>query len=889
MNFWARFRSWTSAMLRRSRMEREMDEEMRFHIEAHAADLVSHGVPQHEALRRARLQFGGMEMTKEECRDAVGVSFLETLLQDLRHGLRSLLRTPAFTVVTVVVLALGIGANTAIFSVVDAVLLRPLAYRDSARLVTILMNGDDPVSVANYIDWSDQSHSFAAMGAADYWSPNLTGVDSPEHIAGLKVTQGLLPMLGVEPLLGRLFVDGEDKEGADREVILSYRLWQRRFSSDRNVLGKPIILDGNAYIVVGVMPQGFQFAPFWATRSELWVPNAFGARIHNRGGNSLRIFARLKDGVSLQQARAEMAGITQRLERQFPGTNRNVLVTPLKEKVVGPIQTPLLVLLAAVAFVLLITCANVAHMLLARAAARYREVAVRAALGARRGRIIRQFLTESLLLGVVGGALGLGLAILAARALIAMSPPNIPRVQTIAIDLRAALFLFSATLLTSIGFGLAPALQASSVNVNDTLKEGGRGQSEGVGRNRLRNLLVISEFALALVLLIGAGLMIRTFSALQAVDAGFNPHHVVSMIVSVAGTKEADPTRRAIFYRQLLERVRTLPGVQAAGGINHLPLVGDQWGSRFVVEGRPKPRPGESPRAVYRMVTPGYFAAMRLPLLRGRDVTEADTVTAPDVVIINQRAANEYWPGEDPIGKRISFDGDKPNPSEWVTVIGIAKDAKQNDWTAAPSPEIYLAAFQNHDFLGDSGSEVASHVSYITLVARTSGDPAAAAPAMKEAAWSFDRNLAISEVLTMDAVVADANAQPRFEMRLLTIFAAVALVLATVGIYGVISYSASRRTHEIGVRMSLGATRRDVLLLIVRQGMRLALVGSLTGIVGALLLSRLMRKLLYGVQPTDPVTFVAVAVGLAVVAILACYIPARRAMRINPMTALRYE
>jgi putative ABC transport system permease protein len=888
MNLWARLRSWTAAMLRRSRMEREMDEEMRFHIEAYAADLVSHGVPQQEALRRARLEFGGMEMTKDECRDAVGVSFLETLAQDLRHGLRSLLRTPGFTVVTVFVLALGIGANTAIFSVVDAVLLRPLAYRDSGRLVTILMNGDDPVSPANYNDWRDQSHSFAAMGAADYWSPNLTGVDSPEHIAGLKVTQSLLPMLGVDPLLGRLFVDGEDKEGADREVILSYRLWQRRFSADRNVLGKPIILDGNAYIIVGVMPQGFHFAPFWATRAELWVPNAFGARIHNRGGNSLRIFARLKDGVSLQQARAEIAGITQRLERQFPGTNRNVLVTPLKEKVVGPIETPLLVLLAAVVFVLLITCANVAHMLLARATARHKEVALRAALGARPGRIIRQFLTESLLLGSLGGALGLGLAILAARALIAMSPPNIPRVQSVAIDLRAALFLFSVTLFTSVGFGLAPALQASSVNVNDTLKEGGRGQSEGVGRNRLRSLLVISEFALALVLLIGAGLMIRTFSALQAVDAGFNPHHVLSMIVSVAGTKEADPARRAIFYRQLLERVRNLPGVQASGGINHLPLAGDQWGFGFVVEGRPKPRPGESPRAVYRMVMPGYFAAMRLPILRGRDITVADTVTAPDVVIINQRAASEYWPGEDPIGKRISFDDDKPTP-RWVTIIGIAKDAKQDSWAATPLPEIYLAAFQNHDFLGDSGSEVASHISYITLVARTAGDPAAAALAMKDAAWSLDRNLAISEVLTMDGVVADATAQPRFEMQLLSIFAAVALVLATVGIYGVISYSASRRTHEIGVRMSLGATRRDVLLLIVRQGMRLALVGSLTGIVGALLLSRLMRKLLYGVQPTDPATFVAVATGLAIVAILACYIPARRAMRINPMTALRYE
>ena len=889
MSFCARLRSWTGAMLRRSRMEREMDEEMRFHMEAHAADLVARGAPQQEALRQARLEFGGVELTKDECRDAVGVSFLETLFQDLRHGLRSLLRTPAFTVVTVFVLALGIGSNTAIFSVVDAVLLRPLAYRDSGRLVTILMSGEDPVSAANYVDWRDQSHSFAAMGAAEYWSPNLTGIDSPEHIAGLKLTQNVLPMLGIEPLLGRLFVDGEDREGADREVILSYRLWQRRFSSDRNVLGKPIILDGNAYIVVGVMPQGFQFAPFWATRAELWVPNALGSRIHDRGGNSLRIFARLKDGISLQQARAEIEGITQRLERQFPGTNRDVLITPLKEKVVGPIETPLLVLLAAVIFVLLITCANVAHMLLARAAARHREVAVRAALGARRGRIIRQFLTESLLLGSVGGALGLGLAILAARALIAMSPPSIPRVQTVAIDLRAALFLFSATLFTSIGFGLAPALQASSVNVNDTLKEGGRSQTEGAGRKRLRGLLVISEFALALVLLIGAGLMIRTFSALQAVDAGFNPHNVISMIVSVAGTREADPARRGMFYQQLLERVRTLPGVQAAGGINHLPLAGDQWGWPFVIEGRPKPRPGESPSAVYRMVTPGYFAAMRLPLLRGRDVTEADNMTAPGVVIINQRAASEYWPGEDPIGKRISFAGKKATFPEWVTIIGIAKDAKQENWAATPFPEVYLAAFQNHDFLGDSGSYADSHFAYITLVARTSGDPAAAAPAMKQAAWSFDRNLAISEVLTMDGVVADATAQPRFEMQLLTIFAAVALVLATVGIYGVISYSAARRTHEIGVRMSLGASRRDVLLLIVRQGMRLALIGSVTGIVGALLLSRLMSKLLYGVQPTDPVTFVAVALGLAVVAILACYIPAHRAMRINPMIALRCE
>jgi len=595
MTMWARLRSWTAAMLGRTRMERDMDEEMRFHIEAYAAELMQRGVPQQEALRQARLEFGGMETAKEECRDAVGVSFLETLFQDMRHGIRTMQRTPVFTMIAATVLALGIGANTAIFSVVDAVLLRPLDYKDSGRLVTVLMNGDAPVAPANYIDWRDQNRSFEAMGAADYWSPNLTGLDSPEHLVGLKVTQNLFPMLGIDPLIGRLFIPGEDKDGADREVILSYRLWQRRFSGDRNVLGKPIVLDGNAFTIVGVMPQGFQFAPFWATKAELWVPNAFGARIHSRGGNSLRIFARLKDGVSLTQARAEMAAITGRLEQQYPGTNRDVVVTPLKEKVVGEIETPLLVLLGAVGFVLLITCANVAHMLLARAAARQKEVAVRTALGARRGRIIRQFLTESLLLGCLGGVAGLALAALGTKFLVALSPANIPRVQTVGIDIRAALFLFGATFVTSIGFGLAPALQASSVALSDTLKEGGRGNSEGKGHNRLRNLLVVSEFALALMLLIGAGLMIRTFAALEAVDAGFNPHHVISMVVSVAGSKEADPSRRAVFYRQLIERVRSLPGVDAAGGINHLPLAGDLWGWPFVIEGRPSRVPANIP------------------------------------------------------------------------------------------------------------------------------------------------------------------------------------------------------------------------------------------------------------------------------------------------------
>jgi putative ABC transport system permease protein len=869
-------------------MEREMDDEMRFHVEAHATELMKRGVPKDHALRQARLEFGGVETAKSRCRDAVGVGFLETLFQDLRHSVRAMLRTPAFALTAMIVLALGIGATTAIFSVVDAVLLQPLAYRDSDRLVTILMNGDGPVSAGNYIDWRDGSRSFTAMSAAEAWSPNLTGIDSPEHIPGLKVTPDLFPMLGTDPMLGRLFVSGEGREGANREVILSYKLWQRRFSSDPNVLGRPIVLDGNGYVIVGVMPQDFQFAPFWATKAELWVPGVFGPGVH-AGGGSLRIFARMKDGVPLKQARAEIASISGRLEQQFPGTNRNVVVTPLKEKVVGPIETPLLVLLAAVAFVLLITCANVAHMLLARAATRQKEIAVRAALGARRGRIIRQVLTESLLLGSVGGVLGLLIAVLGTRALIVMSPPNIPRVQTVSIDLHAALFLFAATILTSIGFGLVPALQASAVNVNDTLKEGGRSGSEGVRRNHLRSLLVVSEFALALMLLIGAGLMIRTFAALTAVDPGFNPHNLISMIVSVAGSKEADAGRRELFYRQLIERVRSFPGVQAAGAINHLPLAGDLWGWHFAIEGRPKPRPGEAPGAVYRMVTPGYFAAMRLPIVRGRDITDSDNATAPGVIIINERAASQYWPGEDPLGKRVSFDDDTTSPKTWLTIIGIAKDAKQDSWTDKATPEAYLAAFQNHDYLGDSGTEASKHMNYITLVVRTAGDPAAAASPMREAAWSFDRNLAISQVVTMDGVVSEANAQPRFETMLLSIFAAVALVLAAVGLYGVISYSASRRTHEIGVRMSLGATRQDILLLVIRQGVWLAVAGSIAGLAGALLLSRLMAGLLYGVQPTDPVTFAGVAVGLGAVAMLACYVPARRAMHIDPMAALRYE
>jgi putative ABC transport system permease protein len=881
----SRLRSFWQNLWKRAERDLDLNDEIHFHIEARTQDLIRNGLSREEAQRQGRLEFGALDKSKEACRESTRVNWLEDFLQDARFALRMLRKSPGFTVIAILTLALGIGASTAIFSVVNAVLLHPLAYKDSDRLVTLLHNGTDPVAAANYFDWRDQSRSFDAMGAADYWSANLTGIDSPEHILGLKVTQTLLPMLGVEPLLGRLFAEGEDEPGADHEVILSYALWQRRFGGDRNLLGKTIALDGEPYAIVGVMPREFHFAPFWATHSEMWVPNPLRERAHDRDGNSLRIFARLKPGVVLPQARAEIAGVTARLERQYPGTNRGVEVTPLKEQVVGKIETPLLVLLGAVGFVLLIACANVAHMLLARSAARQKEIAVRTALGAGRARVIRQFLTENLLLSITGGSAGLLLALWGTRALVALGPTDIPRVESVTVDARVVFFMLGVTVLTSVAFGLAPALQASSVNLSDTLKESGRGSSDGIRRNRLRSFLVASEFALALMLLIGAGLMIRSFSALQSVDPGFNPHNVLSMIVSVAGSKEFDPAPREIFYRQLLERVRTLPDVESAAGINHLPVGSDIWDWSFTIDGRSKPLPGDAPRAIYRIVTPGYFQTMRLPLIRGRDISAADAGAAPGVVIINEQAAREYWPGEDPLGKRVSFHESENHFPTWLTIIGIAKNAKQGDWTDPPFPEAYLAAFQTVDFLGGPDS----HSSYITLVVHTSGDPAALAPALKNVVWSFDRNLAISDVTTMDGEIAHATAQPRFEMLLLGVFAFVALALAAVGIYGVMTYSVSRRTHEIGIRISLGASRTHVLLLVVRQGMILALAGSAVGIAGAIALSRLMAKLLYGVLPTDPITFVAVALLLMIVAFAASCIPARRAMRVDPMIALRHE
>ncbi len=809
---------------------------------------------------------------------------METLLQNLRYTIRALRKSPGFTAVAVITLALGVGANTAIFSVVNAVLLRPLPYKDDSRLVVILNQGRNPVAPANFIDWGRQSQSFSQMGAAEYWTPNLTGTDNPEKLWALHVTPDIFPVLGVQPLLGRMFLPEEQEAGKEHEVVLSYALWQSHFAGKPEIIGRSVALSGETYTVVGVMPRDFKFAPFWATKAQLWAPLALGSRLNDRGGSSLRVFARLKPGVTLEQAQAEMAGITGRLEREFPGTNQDMQVVSLREKVVGNIRPALLVLLGAVGFVLLIACANVSHMLLARAAARREEIALRTALGARRWDVFRQLLTESLTLAFLGGGTGLLLAVWGVRVLLAIGPAAIPRVETVAVDGNVLLFALGISLFTGLAFGMAPAWRATAVNLSDALKEGKRGSSEGMRRNRLRGLLVGSEFALAVVLLAGAGLMVRTFLAVQNVDTGFDPHGVLSLVVGVAGTAQASTGHTGNFYQEVLQKVAAVPGVQSVSGINHLPLAGDEWGFPFHIEGRPPEPPGKGLVATYRAVFPGYFRTMRIPILRGRDVSDADNIRTPGVVVINDYLARRYWPGEDAIGKRITFDDPAKKPS-WLTVVGVTKNTAISNWTSPPQEEVFLSYLQNRDYLDAPTPPFA----YLTLVVRTSGDPAALAPAIRAAIHSLDQNIPLSEIQTMDHVVAEATGQSRFYLILLGAFAAVALVLAGVGIYGVMSYSVSRRTHEIGVRMALGAQGRDVLRLVVFQGIVQALAGVAVGLAGALALSRLMAGLLYGTRATDPATFAAVVLVLSGVAVAASYIPARRAAKVDPVVALRYE
>jgi len=800
---------------------------------------------------------------------------MESFFKDARYAVRMMLKHRSFTFVAVLALGLGIGANTAIFSVINAVLLRPLPYQDPAQLVTILHDGSKPVAPANFFDLAKQSQSFAAIAAAQWWEPNLTGRDQPEHLRGLQLTGEMFRLLGVNPILGRSFHTGEDQTGNDHVVVLSNRLWQRRFGGDTSVVGQQITFDGESYTIIGVMPADFQFAPFWATQTELWTPLNLAARANDRGGQSLRVFARLKPGVTRDQAQAETATIFRRLEQEYPAANKGLAlsVDPLHEKVVGKTRRALLILFGAVGFVLLIACANVANLMMARASARQKEIAVRTALGASSRRLARQLLTESVMIALVGGAFGLALALLGVKALVAFGPTNLPRVQTISLDGRILFFTLALSVLTGMLFGLAPVLQTLRGKFNNSLKEGSRGSTVGKGRSRARRLLVVSEVALALMLLVGGGLMVRSFARLLAVDPGFNPGHLLTMTISLAGSEHSTAPKRVAFFNQLLERVNSLPGVQSASAINHLPLGGDVWTVPYTIQGRPAPLPGEKQGAVYRIIRPNYFRTMKATLLKGRDFTTSDNESSPEVVIVNQAFAKRNWPAEDPLGKRI-FTTDETSPRE---IVGVVKDLKQDDWTEEPNAEMYLPHLQQS---GPRG---------LTLVIRSSADPLQLVTAVENQVWAIDKNLPVAEIRSMEEVISERVEPQRFNMLLLGVFAAVALMLAVIGIYGVMSDAVTARTHELGIRMALGAQGSDVLGMIVRQGMALVLVGIAVGLLGAFWLTQFMSSLLYEVSPTDGLTFIAIPLVLAVVALGACLVPARRATRVDPLVALRYE
>jgi len=800
------------------------------------------------------------------------------LLSDLRYAFRSLAKSPRFAVVALLALAIGIGANTAMFSVVYSVLLKPLAYPHPEKLVFIQerqnRRGDTfPTSPATYADWLDQQSVFQSMASAEAWGVSLTGNGRPEQLDALHASASLLDVLGVQPMLGRGFRPEET-----HTVLLSYSLWQRRFGGDARILGTSVTLNGESYTVTGVMPQGFQFPPFWQEKAELWAPFVVPpARLHARGSRSVRVFARLRDGVTLDGAQTQMSAIARRIELEYPKTNTDIgaRVMSLEEATVGKIKPALLVLLAAVGFLLLIACGNVANLLLARATGRQKEIALRAAIGASRWRIVRQLLAESAALSMAGSTLGLLLAYWAVHALTGAIPEasrfTLPRYHEIGIGMPVLLFTMAVSAVTAMLFGLAPALQSSRPDLNSALKEAARGSSRQGGR--MRDLLVVSEVAVSLVLLSGAGLMVRSFWNLSALDSGFNPHNVLSMTVNVAGSPYGAPEKHAAFYRETLARVAAVPGVRAVSGINHLPLAGDLWSFGFRVEGQPIPTPGNEPSAVFRLTFPRYFETMRIPLEQGRDFTDRDDANAPRVAIVNQTMSRRYWPDAGAIGKRIRNSPNEP----WVTVVGVVRDAEQGDWGSAADSEFYLPFPQS-----DSQN-------YFTLVARTAGDPRALAESIEKAVWTLDADLPIAEVQSMDQVVSRAVWQPRFSTTLLGGFAALALALAAIGIYGVISYGVGQRQREIGIRMALGARPGDVQRSVLGESAKLAAVGSAMGIAGALLLTRYLRTLLYQVSATDPAVIACAACALGAVALAAAWLPARRATRVDPAVALRGE
>ena len=858
-----------------ARREREFAEELESHLALHIEDNLRAGMSPEEARRQSLIKLGGVMWTRELHREQSGLPMLETLLQDLRFGVRILLKNPGFTLVAVLTLALGIGANTAIFSVVNKVLLKPLPYADPQQLVSVaeFLHGEESRGDVEYVHWQAESKAFDHLAAYIPDSITLTGRGEPERLDAVRATANLFPLLGVAPQLGRAFTPEEDRPGAAPVVILSHAFWQRGFGADPGVIGQSLRLDGESRLVIGVMPPGFKFI----RKADVLLPRALNVPqvLAREPGDSLYvgyIIGRLKQGVSPDQARLDLEAILRRFKspnQKGSGDPVQARVTLLGESLVGPLRLGLLALFGAVAFILLIACANVANLMLARARLRQKEMAIRAALGAGRGRLVRQLLTESLLLSILGGVAGLLLALLGVRALLPLIPDNLAHLKESGIDAAALGFTFFASLLAGIVAGLIPALQTSRIDLNEGLKEGAHGVAFSKRRSarRVSPALMIGELALTLALLVGAGLLIKSFLRARAVEPGYNPENVLSMTIPLYSAGYGSAQEKA-FAQDLLTRINSLPGVKVAA-IGTLPL-----------------RAGERPSEVSRdvccyNVSVDYFRALGLPLRAGRAFTEQDHGNAPSVVVINETYARRHFAGEDPIGQRINY-GDYYNRQRVGTIVGVVADVKRFGLESGVQD-----SEQYHSFLQDVVFSDA--VGNINLLIRTGGDPLKLAPAVRQQVWTLNPDLPVVDLMMMEQRLAASVAPRRFQMLLFGLFAIVALLLAAVGVYGVISYSVSRRTHEIGVRMALGAHAGDVLRLVVGQELKIVAIGVGLGVAGAFALTRLMKALLFEVSATDPVTFASGALLLILVALVACWIPARRATKVDPMIALRCE